>query len=184
MDRERKQGFQQSIRTHAAIVKTTAALVGSVLFEFLRKRLQANEFLTTGRKRNSNRALGDDAHSEVHSIASKAVNDIPANLGSADRDRQSSSPKAAFCGGNSKISLPKLIRRASIRTSWALSRPGAHLGFQYQVGAATFLSASNARKKTRNHRHTVSFYEFLYEFLPVRNLIIKCRSWPLGVNRS
>lgn len=140
----------------------------------------------TGRKRNSNRALGDDANSEVHSIASKAVNDIPANLGSDDRDRQSSSPKTAFCGGNSKISLPKLIRRASIRTSWALSRPGAHLAFhfQYQVGAAIFLSASNAREKTPNHRHTVSFYEFLYEFLPVRNLIIKCRSWPLGVNLS
>jgi hypothetical protein len=61
---------------------------------------------------------------------------------------------------------------------------GCAFGFQYQVGAATFLSASNAREKTRNHRHTVSFYEFLYEFLPVRNLIIKCRSWPLGVNRS
>jgi hypothetical protein len=63
---------------------------------------------------------------------------------------------------------------------------GAHLAFhfQYRVGAAIFLSASNAREKTRNHRHTVSFYEFLYEFLPVRNLIIKCRSWPLGVNLS
>ena len=128
----------------------------------------------------------------MHSIASKAVNDIPANLGSDDRDRQSSSPKAAFCGGNSQISLPKLIRRASIRTSWARSRPGAHLGFQYQVGAAIFRSASNVRKKTRNHRRTVSFYEFLYEFiyefvyefLPVRNLIIKCRSWSLGVNLS
>ena len=126
----------------------------------------------------------DDANSEMHSIASKAVNEIPANLGSEDRDRQSSSHKAAFCGGNSKISLPKLIRRASIRTSWARSRPGAHLAFQYQVGAAIFLSASNTRKKTRSHRHTVSFYEFLYEFLPVHNLIIKCRSWPLGVNLS
>jgi len=31
-------------------------------------------------------------------------------------------------------------------------------------------------KKTRNHRHTVSFYEFLL----VRNIIIKCRSRPIG----
>ena len=33
-----------------------------------------------------------------------------------------------------------------------LSRPGAHRGSQYQVGAAFFLSASKAREKTRRHR--------------------------------
>jgi hypothetical protein len=33
-----------------------------------------------------------------------------------------------------------------------LSRPGAHWGSQYQVGAAIFLSASKAREKTRSHR--------------------------------
>lgn len=33
-----------------------------------------------------------------------------------------------------------------------LSRPGAHWGSQYQVGAAIFLSASKAWEKTRSHR--------------------------------
>jgi hypothetical protein len=58
---------------------------------------------------------------------------------------------------------------ASIRTWSAMSRPGAHWGSQYQVGAAIFLSASKAREKTRSHREHGIAFKFLLSFKPMRN---------------
>ena len=46
----------------------------------------------------------------------------------------------------------KLIATLPFALSRLLSRPGAHWGSQYQVGAAIFLSASKAREKARSHR--------------------------------
>ena len=57
-----------------------------------------------------------------------------------------------------------------------LSRPGAHWGSQYQVGAAIFLSASKAREKTRSHReHDIAFnvllgYNFILDMCAIQRL--------------
>jgi len=48
-----------------------------------------------------------------------------------------------------------------------LSRPGAHWGSQYQVGAAIFLSASKAREKARSHRE----HGILLQILLARGII-------------
>lgn len=60
--------------------------------------------------------------------------------------------------------LYRTDRHASISTCSALSRPVAHWGSQFQVGAAIFLSASKAREKARSHRETRYRFQIPPEF--------------------
>ena len=53
---------------------------------------------------------------------------------------------------SARDSCVELIASLPFALARQLSRPGAHWGSQYQVGAAIFLSASKAREKTRSHR--------------------------------
>ena len=61
-----------------------------------------------------------------------------------------------FCGFEGseveRVPVLELIAALPFALSRLVSRPGAHWGSQYQVGAAIFLSASKAREKTRSHR--------------------------------
>lgn len=61
----------------------------------------------------------------------------------------------------------ELIATLPFALSRLLSRPGAHWGSQYQVGAAIFLSASKAREKARSHRE----HGILLQILLARGII-------------
>jgi hypothetical protein len=69
-----------------------------------------------------------------------------------------------YLAGLLRVELIATLPFALIRR-W--SRPGAHWGSQYQVGAAIFLSASKAWEKARSHRE----HGILLQILLARDII-------------